>query len=109
MPANNPSGENSTRSFGGFGPETPYGAIKRLQQSLRAAPIEANPALSAPGRLQRQATSGGQAPPQPVPAPQQAVEQVQPQVDVAGFWTQFAQETDDPYVRELASTYTGML
>ena len=62
---NNPGGVN-----GLYEREAPYGAIKRLQQSIQAAPISPNPATNAPRKAQRAAVSGGNkspAPPQDYP------------------------------------------
>lgn len=65
--ANNPGGANGYE--GPTGKESPYGAVKRLTQQTKAAPLPGNPALGAPRRASRAAQRGGQ---QPAPAPEPA-------------------------------------
>lgn len=57
----NPAGINA---FDKFGREDAYGAVKRLAETTRAAPLagDASSALNTPRRMQRQAVRGGRAP-----------------------------------------------
>jgi hypothetical protein len=66
VPNNNPGGENGTGYFDGFGGESAYGAVKRLTDTIKAAPIPVNPAIGAPDRARKQ-----QGKPQPQQAPAQ--------------------------------------
>lgn len=54
------------------GDETPYGAVKRLGQLTRAAPIGTAPGVNAPQQAKRAAQRGTQTEPAPV-TPDQAV------------------------------------
>ena len=100
---NNPSGVNSFSGPGGA--ETPYGAVKRLAQSIKMAPIGSNPALNEPRRSKKRAQQGQQ-PVEPHPLNQQ-----QPQaapLDKSEFWSYLASLLpDDQDVQTLASEYTG--
>jgi hypothetical protein len=65
VPNNNPGGENGTGYFDGFGGESAYGAVKRLTDTIKAAPIPVNPAIRAPERARKQQGQQQQAPVQP--------------------------------------------
>jgi hypothetical protein len=56
MPANNPNGVNGYYDVGGQ--ESAYGAQKRQEESLKAAPIPTAPGMNAPKQTQRKAVSG---------------------------------------------------
>jgi hypothetical protein len=76
VPNNNPGGENGTGYFDGFGGESAYGAVKRLTDTIKAAPIPVNPAIRAPERARKQQgqqQQQQQAPPQPSAEQQLAV------------------------------------
>ena len=101
---NNPSGVNSFSGPGGE--ESPYGAVKRLAQSIKMAPISKNPALNEPRRSKKRAVSGQQAQPEPhplnAPQPQGQV------LDKGEFWSYLASQLpDDQDVQSLAAEYTG--
>lgn len=51
---NNPSGVNGAQMFEH---ESAYGEVKRMEQSVQAAPIAPAPAVSAPKRAQRSAVN----------------------------------------------------
>lgn len=51
---NNPGGANGAQMFEH---ESSYGEVKRLQQSIQAAPIAPAPAVNAPRRAQRAAVN----------------------------------------------------
>ena len=102
---NNPSGVNSFSGPGGQ--ETPYGAVKRLAQSIKMAPINTNPALNEPRRSKKRAQTGQQATPEPHPLNQPAPQQGQP-LDKGEFWSYLASVLpDDQDVQSLAAEYTG--
>lgn len=101
---NNPSGVNSFSGPGGQ--ETPYGAVKRLAQSIKMAPVNTNPALNEPRRSKKRAVSGQAQAPEPhplnAPQPQQAP------LDKAEFWSYLASQLpDDQEIQTLAAEYTG--
>lgn len=103
MPTNNPQGVNG---FDGFGRESAYGAVKRLTQATKAAPLagDAAPALNAPRRAQRQAVRGrAQQQAAPPPAPASPTEVPYP-VALANEWAEIAQT---PGVSELVLEYAG--
>lgn len=92
----NPGGQNQ------FQRESPYGAVKKLTQLTKAAPVSGapTPALNAPRQAQRRAARGQRVqPPQAVPQPPQ---QVSYHAQLAQVWSLIANETDDPLVREYA-------
>ena len=101
---NNPSGANSFTGPGGE--ETPYGAVKRLAQSIKMAPISKNPALNEPRRSKNRATSGQTQAPEPHP-----LNEPQPQaaaLDKGEFWSYLASVLpDDQDIQTFASEYTG--
>jgi hypothetical protein len=100
---NNPSGVNSFSGPGGQ--ETPYGAVKRLAQSIKMAPIDKNPALNEPRRSKKRAVSG-EAQPEPHPLNQPQAQQAP--LDKAEFWSYLASVLpDDQEIQTLASEYTG--
>lgn len=102
---NNPSGVNSFSGPGGD--ETPYGAVKRLVQSVRAAPIGTNPAINEPRRSKKRAVSG-QAQPEPHPLNQPPPVEQDPESLKAEFWQYLASlNQQDAIVQELAAPYTG--
>lgn len=89
MPTNNPSGENGTGYFGGFGGESAYGSVKRLTDTLKQAPLPPNRAISAPERARK---SGGRRPQQERgrqgPPVQQQLEQAPP--PPSAVWAELA-------------------
>lgn len=102
---NNPDGVNSYSGPGGE--ESSYGAVKRLVQSVRAAPIGKNPALNEPRRSKNRAVSGQQ-PVQPHPLNEpQAQPQQDPETMKAEFWGYLASLSNDPEIMDLAAPYTG--
>lgn len=93
---NNPDGENGTSYFSGFGPETAYGAVKRLTQLTQAAPIQQPPR---PRRRQQ--------PTQPQP-PSMPEPQLSPRAQVAAVWQALAADPDaSDLVREYAARAGG--
>ena len=88
MPNNNPSGENGLKNHGGFGGETAYGAVKRLEESTKAAPLPTAPGVNAPKRAQRRAVKGQQ-PQAPPPDPVGQVAAAPP--PPAAVWAEVAQ------------------
>jgi len=97
----NPGGQNQ------FQRESPYGAVKKLTQLTRAAPISGapTPAMNAPQRMQRQAVRGRRAQPQSAAAPPGAAPppQVSYNAQIAEIWRMLSGETDDPLVHEYAA------
>lgn len=81
--ANNPGGVN-----GLYESEAPYGAIKRLEQQTKQAPLPPNPALNAPKRAQKKA---GKQQEQVVAAPPPAAP---PQMTAAQVWEQLAADPE---------------
>lgn len=101
---NNPDGVNSFSGPGGQ--ETTYGAVKRLAQSIKMAPISKNPALNEPRRSKNRATSGKQAMPEPHPLNQPQAQQAP--LDKGEFWSYLASVLpDDQDIQTFASEYTG--
>lgn len=95
---NNPSGVNSFSGPGGT--ETPYGAVKRLAQSIKMAPIDKNPALNEPRRSKKRAVSGQ---PQPEPHPLNQPQPTNVPLDKNEFWQYLASQLpDDPDIQEFA-------
>ena len=95
---NNPSGVNSFSGPGGQ--ETPYGAVKRLAQSIKMAPIDKNPALNEPRRSKNRAKQA-QVPEQPHPLNQPQAQQAP--LNKAEFWSYLASQLpDDPDIQEYA-------
>ena len=96
---NNPSGVNSFSGPGGE--ESPYGAVKRLAQSIKMAPISKNPALNEPRRSKKRAVSGQE--PQPEPHPLNAPQPQGQVLDKAEFWSYLASQLpDDQDIQEYA-------
>lgn len=90
MPNNNPQGINS---FDHFGTESAYGAVKRLTDTTRAAPLagDASAALNAPRRAQRRAVRGGRPQQgQPVAGPPPQNPQVSYPAALAAEWAEIA-------------------
>lgn len=97
----NPGGQNQ------FQRESPYGAVKKLSQLTKAAPISGapTPALNAPRRLQKQAVRGNRTRPQataPAPVAAAPPPQVSYQAQLAEVWRNLSGLTEDPLVQEYA-------
>jgi hypothetical protein len=94
MPApgdvNNPSGSNGTTYFDGFGAETSYGTIKRLEQNTRAAPTQT------PKRRQGKPQPAAQALPPAMPT------EIPYGVELAQIW---AEAAASPEASELVRYY----
>lgn len=109
--ANNPSGANGTQSFDGFNTETPYGQIKRVQQSTQVAPV-ATPAGNAPKRATRRAMRPRTAAPAPSVQPEPA-----PPAPLPSYDARLATQLDaiaqipgaSPLVQEYAQAARGRL
>lgn len=85
----NPGQVNNGAGVNGFtgpgGAETPYGAVKRLGQMTKAAPIGPTPGGNAPQQAKRAAQRGAQEP--PLVSPDQAVMSA-PQVPLSVAYAQ---------------------
>lgn len=100
---NNGSGVNGYTGPGGT--ETPYGAVKRLGQMTKAAPIGPVPGVTAPKQAKRAAARGTQTEPAPV-TPDQTV-MAKPQVPLpvayAQAWSAVAADPGaSPLVQQMA-------
>lgn len=99
--------EDGKNQFGGFHPEKPHGAVKRLQQLTKAAPMSGAPvsALNAPRRLQRQATRPeAPAPTAETPALASPPQELPRSVILADVWAALAaQDGASLLVREYAT------
>lgn len=95
MPNNNPGGENG---YAPNGVESAYGAVKRMEESKKIAPV-AQPGVAAPKRAQRNAARGQQ--PQPLHPPAEPTLAAAPP-PAAAVWAMVAQI---PGITPLAAEY----